>query len=40
MLLLTYAAGLLFSLRTHKDLFNPEHGGDEHEGEPWSVRKR
>src|SRR5919107_666949 len=25
-LLLTYAAGLLFSLRTHRDLFNPEHG--------------
>ena len=25
--------------RTHKDLFNPEHEGDEHDGEPWSVRK-
>jgi Ca2+:H+ antiporter len=37
-LLLTYAGGLLFSLRTHKDLFNPEHHGDEH-GEPWTVRK-
>ena len=38
-LLITYFAGLLFSLKTHKDLFNPEHGGEEHEGEPWSVRK-
>jgi len=38
-LLATYVAGLLFSLRTHKDLFNPEHGADDHVGEPWSVRK-
>jgi Ca2+:H+ antiporter len=37
-LLLTYVAGLFFSLRTHKDLFNPSHG-EEHEGEPWSVRR-
>ncbi|NEM79217.1 cation transporter, partial [Escherichia coli] len=37
-LLLTYAAGLLFSLRTHKNLFNP--AGEEH-GSPlgWSVRR-
>ena len=38
-LLGTYVAGLIFSLRTHKDLFNPEHGEDDHVGEPWSVRK-
>ena len=38
-LLGTYAAGLLFSLKTHKDLFNPEHGEDDHLGEPWTVRK-
>jgi len=38
-LLGTYVAGLLFSLRTHKDLFNPPHGEDDHVGEPWSVRK-
>jgi Ca2+:H+ antiporter len=42
----TYVAGLFFSLKTHRDLFNPvaateddpdpiEHG----EGEPWTVRK-
>ena len=38
-LLGTYVAGLLFSLRTHKDLFNPEHGADDHVGEPWSVKR-
>ena len=38
-LLGTYVAGLLFSLRTHKDLFNPPHGEEDHVGEPWSVRK-
>ena len=40
-LMLSYVAGLVFSLRTHRDLFNPEGGEhDEHEhGEPWSVRK-
>jgi Ca2+:H+ antiporter len=36
-LISTYAAGLLFSLKTHRDLFNPD--TDDHEGEPWSVRK-
>ena len=40
-LLGTYLAGLLFSLKTHKDLFNPvTHGeGDEDHGEPWTVRR-
>ena len=38
-LLITYGAGLLFSLRTHRDLFNPPDVAEEHEGEPWSVRK-
>jgi len=38
-LLLTYVAGLLFSLRTHRDLFNPEHAEEDHVGEPWSVRR-
>jgi Ca2+:H+ antiporter len=39
-LMLTYAAGLLFSLRTHRALFNPVAADDEehHEGEAWSVR--
>jgi Ca2+:H+ antiporter len=38
-LLLSYLAGLIFSLRTHRDLFNPEHEEEDHLGEPWSVRK-
>jgi Ca2+:H+ antiporter len=38
-LLVTYVAGLVFSLRTHRDLFNPPDVAEEHEGEPWSVRK-
>jgi Ca2+:H+ antiporter len=50
-LILTYVAGLWFSLKTHRDLFNPgfEEGGgaaadeeataDEHHEEPWSIRK-
>jgi Ca2+:H+ antiporter len=44
-LIATYAAGLLFSLKTHRDLFNPEHTGDhapgtnDEGGEPWTVRK-
>ncbi|MGH2949343.1 MAG: calcium/proton exchanger [Solirubrobacteraceae bacterium] len=39
-LLLSYLAGLLFSLRTHRDLFNPPHGEEDHVGdEHWSVRK-
>jgi Ca2+:H+ antiporter len=37
-LLATYIAGLMFSLKTHKDLFNPEHEEEDHVGEPWSVR--
>ena len=28
-LLSTYVAGLLFSMRTHRDLFNPEHEASE-----------
>jgi Ca2+:H+ antiporter len=39
-LLGSYVAGLFFSLRSHKDLFNPTSESEEHvEGEPWSVRK-
>ena len=37
-LLLSYAGGLFFSLRSHRDMFNPE-AAAEHEGEPWSVRR-
>jgi Ca2+:H+ antiporter len=39
-LLGSYVAGLFFSLRTHKDLFNPAHAAEDHVGEEhWSVRK-
>ena len=38
-LLGSYAAGLVFSLKTHAHLFNPSHDEEEHGGEPWSVRK-
>lgn len=35
----SYLAGLMFSLRTHKDLFNPVEGEEHGDGEPWSVRR-
>jgi Ca2+:H+ antiporter len=41
-LLITYAGGLLFSLKTHRALFNPAHSdeaGDDEDGSPWSFRK-
>lgn len=39
-LIASYGAGLIFSLKTHRDLFNPPHEVDEEaEGAPWSVRR-
>ena len=41
-LMLTYVAGLIFSLKTHRDLFNPPHekeGEEEGRRAPWSVRR-
>jgi Ca2+:H+ antiporter len=38
-LLASYAAGLVFSLKTHAHLFNPSHDEEDHGGEPWSVRR-
>ena len=40
-LLFSYAAGLFFSLKTHRDIFNPDmdSADDEERGEPWSVRR-
>jgi Ca2+:H+ antiporter len=39
-LLGSYAAGLVFSLRSHRDLFNPTHDDEESlDEEPWPVRK-
>lgn len=36
-LIATYVAGLFFSLRTHRDVFNPEHEESPRPG--WSVRR-
>jgi Ca2+:H+ antiporter len=39
-LLFSYAAGLFFSLKTHRDIFNPDmDSGDDEPHEPWSVRR-
>ncbi len=40
-LIVSYAAGLLFSLRTHRGLFNPPHAAEDaqEELEPWPVRR-
>src|SRR5688500_1145484 len=38
-LLLSYFAGLWFSLKTHKDVFNPDRGEEETAVGAWSVRR-
>jgi Ca2+:H+ antiporter len=38
-LIATYAIGLLFSLRTHRALFNPHYEGEEEDTMGWSVRR-
>jgi Ca2+:H+ antiporter len=40
-LLFSYVAGLFFSLKTHRDIFNPDmdSADDEERGEPWSVKR-
>jgi Ca2+:H+ antiporter len=38
-LLFTYVGGLIFSLRTHRSLFNPEHAEEDHVGEPWTIKR-
>jgi Ca2+:H+ antiporter len=38
-LLGTYAAGLLFSLKTHRSLFNPRTRRDRGGGEAWSIKR-
>jgi Ca2+:H+ antiporter len=38
-LILTYAAGLLFSLKTHRELFNPRDDDEEDDTWGWSVRR-
>ncbi len=37
-LLASYVAGLFFSLRSHKALFNPTAEAEEQVGQPWTVR--
>ncbi len=37
-LIISYLAGLVYSLRTHRDVFNPEQEPEEERGE-WSVRR-
>jgi Ca2+:H+ antiporter len=39
LLMATYLAGLFFSLRTHRDLFNPVDPGAEEEEGVWPVRR-
>jgi Ca2+:H+ antiporter len=39
LLIAVYIAGLVFSLRTHRDLFNPETDDDLEHGEPWTVSR-
>ena len=38
-LILTYAAGLLFSLKTHRELFNPHDDEEDDDTWGWSVRR-
>jgi Ca2+:H+ antiporter len=38
-LLASYAGGLLFSLKSHRALFNPTSEAEEHVDEPWSVKR-
>jgi Ca2+:H+ antiporter len=40
LMMLAYFAGLVFSLRTHRDLFNPEpEPAEDEQDEPWTVRR-
>ena len=38
-LLISYVGGLIFSLRTHRDLFNPQHEDDDRVDAAWPVRR-
>ena len=38
-LLVSYAAGLWFSLKTHRSVFNPYGDNAEEEGHHWTVRR-
>src|SRR5215218_3692738 len=38
-LMLSYAGGLFFSLKTHRSLFNPYSEDEEHEGGTWTTKR-
>jgi len=38
-LLASYCGGLLFSLKTHRDLFNPPAEEKDEHGEPWTIKR-
>jgi Ca2+:H+ antiporter len=38
-LLVSYASGLYFSLKTHRDVFNPYHDPNAEEHHPWSIKQ-
>jgi Ca2+:H+ antiporter len=38
-LLVSYVSGLYFSLKTHRDVFNPYHETAEEEHHPWPVKR-
>ena len=38
-LLVTYALGLLFSLKTHRDVFNPDTEHEDVAAQAWSIKK-
>ena len=38
-LMVSYAAGLLFSLKTHRKVFNPFEGEEEEHAGGWTIRK-
>ena len=38
-LLVTYGGGLLFSLKTHRRLFNPSGDEEDHGGEAWPIKR-
>src|SRR5204862_3208390 len=38
-LMFSYVSGLLFSLRTHRDVFNPERAAIDEAEAPWTMRQ-
>src|SRR4029079_4785986 len=38
-LVVSYASGLYFSLKTHRDVFNPYHDPNAEEEHPWPIKR-